>query len=109
MAEKKNILTEEGLAKLEDELQDLKVNRRKEVAAKIKEAREQGDLSENAEYDAAKDEQRDIEIRIEEIEKILKNAEVVIAAKMLMLMRSTLVLQFASKILTLEKRCSIRS
>ena len=77
MAEKKNILTEEGLAKLKDELQDLKVNRRKEVAAKIKEAREQGDLSENAEYDAAKDEQRDIEIRIEEIEKILKNAEVV--------------------------------
>ena len=77
MAEKKNILTEEGLAKLEDELQDLKVIRRKEVAAKIKEAREQGDLSENAEYDAAKDEQRDIEIRIEEIEKILKNAEVV--------------------------------
>ncbi len=77
MAEKKNILTEEGLAKLEDELQDLKVNKRKEVAAKIKEAREQGDLSENAEYDAAKDEQRDIEIRIEEIEKILKNAEIV--------------------------------
>lgn len=62
--------------KLEDELQDLKVNRRKEVAQKIKEAREQGDLSENAEYDAAKDEQRDIEARIEEIEKILKNAEV---------------------------------
>lgn len=77
MAEKKNILTEEGLAKLEDELQDLKVIKRKEVAAKIKEAREQGDLSENAEYDAAKDEQRDIEIRIEEIEKILKNAEIV--------------------------------
>ena len=78
MAEKKNILTEEGLAKLEDELQDLKVNRRKEVAAKIKEAREQGDLSENAEYDAAKDEQRDIELRIEELEKLLKNAEVVV-------------------------------
>lgn len=79
MAEaKKNILTYEGLKKLEDELQDLKVNRRKEVATKIKEAREQGDLSENAEYDAAKDEQRDIEARIEEIEKILKNAEVVV-------------------------------
>ncbi len=77
MTEKKNFLTEEGLAKLEDELQDLKLNKRKEVAAKIKEAREQGDLSENAEYDAAKDEQRDIEIRIEEIEKILKNAEIV--------------------------------
>lgn len=77
MAEKKNILTYGGLVKLEEELQDLKVNKRKDVAAKIKEAREQGDLSENAEYDAAKDEQRDIEARIEEIDKILKNAEVV--------------------------------
>lgn len=78
MEEKKNLLTYGGLKKLEDELQDLKVYRRKEVAQKIKEAREQGDLSENAEYDAAKDEQRDIEARIEEIEKILKNAEVVV-------------------------------
>ena len=77
MAEKKNIMTYAGLKKLEDELQDLKVNRRQEVAQKIKEAREQGDLSENAEYDAAKDEQRDIEARIEELEKILKNAEVI--------------------------------
>ena len=76
MAEKKNILTYEGLRALEEELQDLKVNRRKQVAVKIKEAREQGDLSENAEYDAAKDEQRDIELRIEEIDKILKNADV---------------------------------
>ena len=76
MAEKKNLMTYEGLKKLEDELQELKVVKRKEVAEKIKEAREQGDLSENAEYDAAKDEQRDIEARIEEIEKILKNAEV---------------------------------
>lgn len=74
---KKNILTYAGLQKLEKELQDLKLVKRKEVAEKIKEAREQGDLSENAEYDAAKDEQRDIEARIEEIEKILKNAEVV--------------------------------
>lgn len=78
MSEKKNLLTYEGLRKLEDELQDLKIVKRKEVAQKIKEAREQGDLSENAEYDAAKDEQRDIEARIEEIEKILKNAEVVV-------------------------------
>lgn len=76
--DKKNLLTCEGLQKLENELQDLKVVKRKEVAQKIKEAREQGDLSENAEYDAAKDEQRDIEARIDEIEKILKNAEVVI-------------------------------
>ncbi|MGN1156809.1 MAG: transcription elongation factor GreA [Agathobacter sp.] len=74
---KKNILTSEGLKKLEDELEELIVVRRKEVAQKIKEAREQGDLSENAEYDAAKDEQRDIEARIEDIEKILKNAEIV--------------------------------
>ena len=76
--DKKYILTYEGLKKLEDELENLKVVRRKEVSQKIKEAREQGDLSENAEYDAAKDEQRDIEARIEELEKILKNAEVVV-------------------------------
>lgn len=74
---KKNILTFAGLKALEDELFELKVNTRKEVAQKIKEAREQGDLSENAEYDAAKDEQRDIEARIEELEKLLKNVEVV--------------------------------
>lgn len=78
MEAKKNLLTYQGLKQLEDEIQELKVVRRKEVAQKIKEAREQGDLSENAEYDAAKDEQRDIEARIEEIEKILKNAEVVV-------------------------------
>ncbi|GAB5613938.1 transcription elongation factor GreA [Faecalimonas hominis] len=78
MADKKTILTYAGLKKLEEELENLKVVKRKEVAGKIKEAREQGDLSENAEYDAAKDEQRDIEVRIEELEKILKNAEVVV-------------------------------
>ena len=76
--DKKNLLTYEGLQKLESELHNLKVVKRKEVAQKIKEAREQGDLSENAEYDAAKDEQRDIEARIDEIEKNLKNAEVVV-------------------------------
>ena len=74
MEAKKTLLTYTGLKKLEDELENLKVVKRKEVAGKIKEAREQGDLSENAEYDAAKDEQRDIEARIEE----LKNAEVVV-------------------------------
>ena len=77
MEEKKNLLTYAGLKKLEEELHDLKVVKRKEVAGKIKEAREQGDLSENAEYDAAKDEQRDIETQIAELEEILKNAEVV--------------------------------
>lgn len=78
MEEKKNILTYSGLQKLEEELQDLKVNRRREIAEKIKVAREQGDLAENAEYDAAKDEQRDVEARIDEIENILKNAEVIV-------------------------------
>ena len=77
MEAKKNILTYEGLKKYEEELEDLKVNKRRENAEKLKEARAQGDLSENAEYDAAKDEQRDIQARIEELEKILKNAEVV--------------------------------
>ena len=75
MEGKKNILTYEGLKKYEEELENLKVVRRQEVAEKIKEARAQGDLSENAEYDAAKDEQRDIEARIEQLEKILKNVE----------------------------------
>ena len=75
--EKKNLLTRAGLNKLESELHNLKVNKRQEIAEKIKEAREQGDLSENAEYDAAKDEQREIEERIVAIESLLKNAEVV--------------------------------
>ena len=78
MEAKKNILTYEGLKKYEDELENLKVVKRQEVAQKIKEARAQGDLSENAVYDAAKDEQRDIEARIDELEKILKNAEVIV-------------------------------
>lgn len=77
MEAKKTVLTYAGLKELENELQDLKVNRRREIAQKIKEAREQGDLSENAEYDAAKDEQRDIEARIEEIEKLLKHVDVI--------------------------------
>ena len=71
------MLTLAGLKKYEDELHDLKVVRRQEVAQKIKVAREQGDLSENADYDAAKDEQSEIERRIVELEQILKNAEVV--------------------------------
>ena len=76
MAEKQ-FLTKKGYDERVARLENLKVVRRKEVAQKIKEAREQGDLSENAEYDAAKDEQRDVEARIEELEKLLKNVEVV--------------------------------
>lgn len=76
MAEKR-IMTSEGLKQLEDELEDLKVNRRKENAQKIKEAREQGDLSENAEYEAAREEQREIEARIAELDNLVKNVEIV--------------------------------
>ncbi|MBQ7063922.1 MAG: transcription elongation factor GreA [Firmicutes bacterium] len=72
-----NVLTYEGLRKLEAELEDLKTTKRKEVAQKIKEARAQGDLSENAEYDAAKDQQGEIESRIAEIEKLLRNVVVI--------------------------------
>ena len=73
----KVLLTQSGFDKLKAELDDLKVNKRKEIADKIKEARAQGDLSENAEYDAAKDEQSEMEGRIEEIETIFKNYEIV--------------------------------
>ena len=74
--DKKNILTYEGLKRLEDELQDLKVVKRREIAQKIKEAREQGDLSENAEYDEAMSDQAKLEARINELENMLKNAKV---------------------------------
>jgi transcription elongation factor GreA len=77
MSEKKTVLTYEGLKRLEDELQELKVVKRKEIAAKIKEARGQGDLSENAEYDSAKEEQAEIEARIVLLEKMLRNAELI--------------------------------
>jgi transcription elongation factor GreA len=76
MAEKQ-FLTKRGYDERVALLENLKVVRRKEVAQKLKEAREQGDLSENAEYDAAKDEQRDIEAQIAELEEILKNAEII--------------------------------
>ena len=77
MEEKRIMLTRDGLQRFEDELQTLKVSRRKEIAGKIKEAREQGDISENAEYDAALDEQREIEKRIEELTHIINNAEII--------------------------------
>mgnify|MGYP000071469639 FL=1 len=78
MAENKEyILTVEGKAKLEAELDHLVSVTRKEVSEKIKEARSFGDLSENAEYDAAKDEQAEVEARINQIEHMLKYAKVV--------------------------------
>ena len=75
---KKHILTAETLKKYEDELTDLKVNHRQEIAHKIKVAREQGDISENADYDAAKEEQAHTEARISYLENLLKNAEIVV-------------------------------
>nr|WP_302595828.1 transcription elongation factor GreA [uncultured Cellulosilyticum sp.] len=77
MAGKKVLLTYEGIKTLEEELQNLKTVRRNDVAEKLKEARAQGDLSENAEYDAAKEEQAEIEVRIVELETMLKNAIVI--------------------------------
>ena len=70
-------LTQEGYDKLRRELDDLKSNGREEVAKAIAEAREKGDLSENAEYDAAKDAQGMLELKINEMEKALANARVI--------------------------------
>ncbi|MGL6173485.1 MAG: transcription elongation factor GreA [Cellulosilyticaceae bacterium] len=77
MAEKQILLTYEGIKALEKELEELKTIERSKVAIELKEARAQGDLSENAEYDAAKDRQAEIETRIVEIEKMLKNVVVI--------------------------------
>ncbi|MBQ9673003.1 MAG: transcription elongation factor GreA [Ruminococcus sp.] len=73
-ANKKIILTAEGLKKLEEELEVLKGEKRSEIAEKIKVARSYGDLSENSEYDDAKNEQAILEARIADIEATLKNA-----------------------------------
>ena len=77
MAEKQFFVTEEGLAALEKELEYLKTVRRKEVAEKIKVALSFGDLSENSEYDEAKNDQAMMEARIADIEAMLKNATVI--------------------------------
>ena len=83
MAEaKKNILTPDGLKALEDELQELKVVRRKEIAQKIKEAREQGDLSENAEYDAAKEHQAMLEMKINQLKATIGDAKIIDTSKL---------------------------
>ena len=82
MAEKKNILTYTGLKKYEDELHDLKVNKRQEIAQKIKEAREQGDLSENAEYDAAKEAQGMLEMRINKLKTVIADAKIIDESKL---------------------------
>ena len=93
MEEKKNILTYEGLKKYEDELHDLKVVKRQEVAQKIKEAREQGDLSENAEYDAAKEAQGMLEMKIAKIKELIASARIIDDSKL-----NTDVIQLLNKV-----------
>ena len=70
-------LTPEGYEKLKNELEHLKTKGREEVSAAIAEARDKGDLSENAEYDAAKDAQGYLEMKINEMEKVMANARII--------------------------------
>jgi len=72
-----NYYTPEGLQKLKDELQDLKIRGRADVARQLAEARDKGDLSENAEYDAAKEAQGHLELKIAKLEEVLGNARVI--------------------------------
>lgn len=74
---KQIVLTYEGLEKLEKELEYLKTEKRKDIAEKIKQALAFGDLSENSEYDEAKNEQAQVEVRIVQLENMLKNAKVI--------------------------------
>lgn len=80
MSEKQTFVTEEGLQKLKDELDYLITEKRKEVVERIKIARSFGDLSENSEYDAAKDEQAFVEGRIIQLEKMIRNAKIITAS-----------------------------
>lgn len=76
----KHLLTKEGMRKLQDELTTLKTEKKQEIAAKLKEAISYGDLSENSEYDEAKNEQAFVEARIRELEDIIANAKVITVA-----------------------------
>ena len=77
MSEKEVFLTQEGLEKLEEELEHLKVVRRREIAEKIKVALDFGDISENSEYDEAKTEQAQLEERILKLENMIRNASII--------------------------------
>jgi transcription elongation factor GreA len=74
--------TEEGLKKLKDELHELKTKGRHDIAKQIAEARDKGDLSENAEYDAAKDAQGLLELKISKLEEVVGNARILDNSKM---------------------------
>jgi transcription elongation factor GreA len=97
IAKSEVLLTYEGLTKLENELEYLKTEKRKEVADKIKEARAFGDLSENSEYDEAKNEQGQVEARIVKLELMLKNAKVIDEEKI-----DTNVVNLATKVKVLD-------
>jgi transcription elongation factor GreA len=75
------ILTQDGLAKLQEELEHLSTDKRREVAGRIKEAREFGDISENSEYDDAKNEQAMVEAKIAQLEERLRSAQVIDASR----------------------------
>ncbi|WP_117169153.1 transcription elongation factor GreA [Paraliobacillus sediminis] len=75
--EKSYYMTQEGKEKLENELQVLKTEKRQEIVERIKEARDFGDLSENSEYDAAKDEQAFVEARIGHVENMIRHAVII--------------------------------
>jgi transcription elongation factor GreA len=81
MSEKETLVTEEGLQKLKDELEHLITVKRPEVVEKIKVARSYGDLSENSEYDAARNEQAFIESRIQQLQKMIRNAKIIDASQ----------------------------
>jgi transcription elongation factor GreA len=97
---KEVLLTEEGLHNLESELENLKTVKRKEVAEKIKVALSFGDLSENSEYDEAKNEQAIMEFRIAEIEGILKNVKIIDEHEL-----STEIIHVGSKVKIHDKEC----
>ena len=82
MSSKSVLLTYEGIKKLEAELENLKTTRRNDVAEKLKEARAQGDLSENAEYDAAKNAQGMLELKISKLQETIRNAKLIDESKM---------------------------
>ncbi len=97
MAEKDVFLTHAGLVKLEKELEDSKIIKRKEIAERIRTALDFGDISENSEYDQAKNEQAKLEERISKIESILRNAKLIEDEDI-----STEIVGIGSKVLVLD-------
>ena len=112
MSSKKVYLTEQGLADLKEELDVLINERRPQNIQAIKEARSLGDLSENADYDAAKNEQAQIEGRIKTIEKMLENVEIIKETSKdvvgLLLSMSMMMIQMNTKLLEVKKQIHLK-